>query len=147
MGTRDSSNKDKEYALQKQFMWLIHYVLQIFHMCENRWPPFTFIAWSSFDIMLKITPFSFHRKQKVTQGLTVNNGNFFSFEWTIPLTLAFSGSNCFTTSYLLKQVIFVFFAHKNYSRSFVALQLNHWCHYFNDVLATFLGLERRFNVT
>ncbi len=33
--------------------------------------------------------------------------------------------------------------HKNYSRSFIKLPLNHWCHmnYFNDVLTTFLGLE------
>ncbi len=40
--------------------------------------------------------------------------------------------------------IFVLFAHKNYSLSFRKLQLNHWCHmdYFNDVLTTFLGLER-----
>ncbi len=44
---------------------------------------------------------------------------------------------------LNKVVIFVFFAHKKYSRSFVELQLNHWCHmdYFNDVLTNFLGLE------
>ncbi len=41
-------------------------------------------------------------------------------------------------------VIFVFFAHKKYSRSFIKLRLNHWCHmdYFNDVLTTFLALER-----
>ncbi len=31
-----------------------------------------------------------------------------------------------------KVVIFVFFAHKKYSRSFIKLRLNHWC--FNDVL-------------
>ncbi len=45
---------------------------------------------------------------------------------------------------LLNKVIFVFFAHKKYSHSFIKLQLNHWCHmdYFNDVLTTFLGLER-----
>ncbi len=45
---------------------------------------------------------------------------------------------------LNKVVIFVFFVHKKYSRSFVKLQLNHWCHmdYFNDVLATFLSLDR-----
>ncbi len=38
----------------------------------------------------------------------------------------------------------LFFAHKKYSRSFVKLQLNPWCHmdYFNDVLATFLSLDR-----
>ncbi len=43
-----------------------------------------------------------------------------------------------------KFVIFVFFAHKKYSRSFIILQLNHWCHmdYFINVLTTFLGLER-----
>ncbi len=37
---------------------------------------------------------------------------------------------------LNKVVIFVFFAHKNYSRSFIKLQLNHWCQldYFNDGL-------------
>ncbi len=37
---------------------------------------------------------------------------------------------------------FVFFADKKYSRSFIKLQLNHWCHmdYFN-VLTTFLALE------
>ncbi len=38
---------------------------------------------------------------------------------------------------------FCFFAHKKFSRSFIKLQMNHWCHmdYFNDVLTTFLGLE------
>ncbi len=37
----------------------------------------------------------------------------------------------------------VFFAAKNYSRSFVKLCLNHWCKmdYFNDACTTFLGLE------
>ncbi len=45
---------------------------------------------------------------------------------------------------LNKVVIFVFFANKKYSRSFVKLRLNPWCHmdYFNDVLATFLSLDR-----
>ncbi len=44
---------------------------------------------------------------------------------------------------LNKTVIFVFFMHKKYSRCFITLRLNHWCHmdYFNDVLTTFLGLE------
>ncbi len=44
---------------------------------------------------------------------------------------------------LLNKVIFVFFAFKKYSRSFIELRLNHWCHmdYFNNVLTTFLGLE------
>ncbi len=48
------------------------------------------------------------------------------------------------TESLNKVVIFVFFAHKKYSRSFIKLRLNHWCpmDYFNDVLTTFLGLER-----
>ncbi len=38
---------------------------------------------------------------------------------------------------------FFFLAHKNNSRSFIKLRLNHWCHmdYFNDVLTTFLSLE------
>ncbi len=37
---------------------------------------------------------------------------------------------------------FFFFAHKKYSRSFVKLRLNPWCHmdYFTDLLATFLDL-------
>ncbi len=41
-------------------------------------------------------------------------------------------------------VIFVFFAHKKYSCSFIKLRLNHWCHmdYFNDVLTAFLCFER-----
>ncbi len=45
---------------------------------------------------------------------------------------------------LNKVVILVYFAHKKYSRSFIKLRLNHWCHmnYFNDVLTPFLGLER-----
>ncbi len=44
---------------------------------------------------------------------------------------------------LSKVDIFVFFAHKEYSRSFIKLRLNYWCHmdYFNDVLTTFLCLE------
>ncbi len=44
---------------------------------------------------------------------------------------------------LNKVIIFVFFAHKKYSRSFVKLRLNHWCHmdYCNDVLAMFLSLD------
>ncbi len=42
-----------------------------------------------------------------------------------------------------QSLFFVFFTHKKYSRSFIKLQLNHWCHmdYFNNVPATFLGLE------
>ncbi len=33
---------------------------------------------------------------------------------------------------------------KKYSHSFITMRLNHWCHmdYFNNVLTTFLGLER-----
>ncbi len=44
---------------------------------------------------------------------------------------------------LNKVIIFVFFAHKKYSHSFITLRLNHWCHmdYFNDALTMFLGLE------
>ncbi len=40
--------------------------------------------------------------------------------------------------------IFIFFAHKKYFHSFITLQLSYWCHmdYFNDVLTTFLGLDR-----
>ncbi len=46
--------------------------------------------------------------------------------------------------FILDLVIFVFFAYKKYSCSFVTLWLNHWCHmdYFNNVLTTFLGIER-----
>ncbi len=45
--------------------------------------------------------------------------------------------------FLNKILIFVFSAHKKYSRSFIKLRLNYWCHmdYFNDILTTFLGLE------
>ncbi len=45
---------------------------------------------------------------------------------------------------LLNKVVIYFFAHKKYSRSFIKIWLNHWCHmdYFNDVLTIFLGLER-----
>ncbi len=40
-------------------------------------------------------------------------------------------------------VILVFFAYKKYSRSFIKLQLNLWCHldYFIDDFTTFLGLK------
>ncbi len=38
--------------------------------------------------------------------------------------------------------LFLFSLHKKFSRSFVKLQLNPWCHYFTDVLATFLDLDR-----
>ncbi len=40
-------------------------------------------------------------------------------------------------------IIFVFVAHRKYSRSFIKLQLDHWWHMdcFIDVLTTFLGLE------
>ncbi len=43
-----------------------------------------------------------------------------------------------------KVIIFVFFAHKKYSHGFITLRLNHWCHmdYFNNILTTFLGLDR-----
>ncbi len=43
-----------------------------------------------------------------------------------------------------KVVIFVFFVHKKYSRSFITLWLNHLCRmeYFNNVFTTFRGLER-----
>ncbi len=45
--------------------------------------------------------------------------------------------------WLNKVVIFVFFICKEYSRSFIKLRLNHWCHmnYFNNVFTKFLGLE------
>ncbi len=38
----------------------------------------------------------------------------------------------------------LFFANKKYSRSFISLSLNQWCHmdYYINVLTTFLGLER-----
>ncbi len=44
---------------------------------------------------------------------------------------------------LNKVVIFVFFAYKKYSRSFIMFQLNHWWQmdYFGDVFLTFLGLD------
>ncbi len=44
---------------------------------------------------------------------------------------------------LNKVVIFVFFAYKKYSRSFIMLWLNHWWQmdYFDDVFHTFLGLD------
>ncbi len=44
---------------------------------------------------------------------------------------------------LNKVVIFVFFAYKKYSRSFITLRLNHWWQmdYFDDVFHTFLGLD------
>ncbi len=45
---------------------------------------------------------------------------------------------------LNKVIIFVFFVHNKYSRSFITLRLYYWCYmdYFNDVLTTFLGLEQ-----
>ncbi len=45
---------------------------------------------------------------------------------------------------LLNKVFCFSFAHKKYSRSFVKLQLNPWCHmdYFTDLLAMFLDLDR-----
>ncbi len=44
---------------------------------------------------------------------------------------------------LNKVVIFVFFAYKKYSRSFITLRLNHWWQmdYFVNVFHTFLGLD------
>ncbi len=40
-------------------------------------------------------------------------------------------------------IIFVFFANKKYSSSFITLRLNHWCHmdYYNDVLIPFWALN------
>ncbi len=37
---------------------------------------------------------------------------------------------------IVEVVVFVFFTHKKYSRSFIKLRLNNWCHmdHFNDVL-------------
>ncbi len=42
---------------------------------------------------------------------------------------------------LNKVAIIVFFVHKKYSRRFIKLLLNHWCHMdnFTDVLTTFFG--------
>ncbi len=72
------------------------------------------------------------------------------------LTLHWQQCNCYIQgpeTYSSKDIVkivhvtifemFVFFAHKKYSRSFIKVRLNHWCHmeYFNDVLANFLGLE------
>ncbi len=44
---------------------------------------------------------------------------------------------------LNKVVIFVFFAYKKYSRSFITFRLNHWWQmdYSDDVFHTFLGLD------
>ncbi len=44
---------------------------------------------------------------------------------------------------LVNKVITIFFVHKKYSRSFITLQLNHWCHmdYFNDVILPFWALN------
>ncbi len=49
-----------------------------------------------------------------------------------------------TLKLLNKVIIFVMFAHKKYSRSFIKLRMNHSCHmdYFNDVFNNFLGLKR-----
>ncbi len=43
----------------------------------------------------------------------------------------------------INRVIIVFFVYKKYSRCFVKLRLNPWCHmdYFTDVLATFLCVD------
>ncbi len=43
----------------------------------------------------------------------------------------------------LFRYFYLFIMHKKYSRSFITLRLNHWCHinYFNSILTTFLGLE------
>ncbi len=45
---------------------------------------------------------------------------------------------------LLNKVIRFFFANRKYSRSFIKLRLNPWCHmdYFNNLLDTFLDLDR-----
>ncbi len=42
-----------------------------------------------------------------------------------------------------KVIIFAFFAHKKYSRSFIKLRSNHWCHmdYFNNIRTMFLALN------
>ncbi len=64
------------------------------------------------------------------------------------LCMWYSPKSCYRVTWgdelLNKVVIFVFSAHKRYSRSFVKLHLNHWCYvdYFNDFLATFLSLDR-----
>ncbi len=52
--------------------------------------------------------------------------------------LTWQRRNCWIKS------LFLFSLCTKYSRSFIKLRLNHWCHmdYFNDVLTTFLGLER-----
>ncbi len=44
---------------------------------------------------------------------------------------------------IINYVVIVFFAHKKYSRSFIKLRLNPWCHMdcFTDVLATFLCID------
>ncbi len=49
------------------------------------------------------------------------------------------GTNCW-----IKSLFLFSFAHKKYSRSFVKLRLNPWCHmdYFTDLLAMFLDLDR-----
>ncbi len=49
---------------------------------------------------------------------------------------------------LNKVVILVFFAYKKYSRSFVKLRLNPWCHmdYFTDLLAMFLDVDRDYYI-
>ncbi len=48
------------------------------------------------------------------------------------------------SEWVSRHQLFLFFAQKKYSCSFIKLWLNLWCHmdYFNDVLAKFLRLER-----
>ncbi len=52
-------------------------------------------------------------------------------------------SLCWCRDELLnKVVVFIFFAHKKYSRHFIRVRLNHWrqMDYFDDSFHTFLGL-------
>ncbi len=60
-----------------------------------------------------------------------------------PLQIGWGGEEL-----LNKVIIFVFFAHKKYSRSFVKIQVNPWCHMdcFTNVLAMFLDFDRGSNI-
>ncbi len=84
-------------------------------------------------------------RRYIVYNQSVNNINSISVYISVCDTLQNGTTGWLGGGKLLnKVVIFVFFAHEKYSRSFVKLWLNRWWHmdYFNDVLAMFLSLDR-----
>ncbi len=89
---------------------------------------------------------TFVSKENLNKKTTFNN--LFSFVYSSPRKpqacfVVLSWIDTEEKKLFNKIVIFVYFAYKKFSCTFIKLMLNHWYHmdYFNYVITSFLGLE------